>query len=161
VTKHFGKKIAEVRKHYKLSQEEFGKSLGIGKSAVSQAERDAICFKESVVKHIISVYSLNPNWFYHDQGDMILPAQTLESAFLADCTPEVVSLLALTKKILKSGNSGAYDALKANILHFYEMIEIKDRNSALEKRVTILEETVKKIYLDPDPEISSSEETGT
>lgn len=62
-------------------------------------------------------------------------------AFLSECTPEVVSLLALTKKILQSGNSGAYDAIKANILHFADTIEIKDRNSVLETRVTILEET--------------------
>lgn len=63
-------RLKEVRKHLKLSQDEFGKRLGIGKSAVSRMESGDYGITPPIERLIIKEFGVNSDWFHDGSGEM-------------------------------------------------------------------------------------------
>lgn len=64
-------RLKEVRKYFKLSQEEFGHRLGVGKTAISKLEKGENKFTEQMIKLVCSEYHVDYMWFTIGEGDMI------------------------------------------------------------------------------------------
>lgn len=64
-------RIKELRKCLKLTQAEFGKSLGISDAAVSKLESGINSPSESTIKLICSTYHVNYLWLTKGEGDMM------------------------------------------------------------------------------------------
>ncbi len=64
------KRLNEIRKEKELSQEEFGKRLGVGKSAISLLESGRSKITEQMVKLICKEFDVNENWLRTGDGSM-------------------------------------------------------------------------------------------
>jgi len=60
-----------------------------------------------------------------------------------DEDPAVAELLELARKVLKSGNRVACEALERNIRYFAHAIEVEERFRRLESRLSALEERLR------------------
>jgi hypothetical protein len=56
-----------------------------------------------------------------------------------ECSPEITELLEGTKRVLKSGNAVAFDALERNIRYFDFAIQQEQRMAEMEKRLAAME----------------------
>jgi len=65
-------RIKEVRNCLKLSQENFGKELGITKSAISKIELGENKVTESMSKLICSRFGINKEWLKNGVGEMFV-----------------------------------------------------------------------------------------
>lgn len=65
-----GERIRSVRKSEKLSMEEFGKRIGIKKSAISALESGTNNPSERTIKLICSEFRINYDWLVNGLGDM-------------------------------------------------------------------------------------------
>lgn len=63
-------KIIELRKALGLSQEQFGKRLGLTKMSISSIENGKRSLNERNRKAIIHEYHVNPTWLDTGEGDM-------------------------------------------------------------------------------------------
>jgi transcriptional regulator with XRE-family HTH domain len=82
------KRLKELRKRLGLTQEEFGKKLGLKKSNVSDIERGKVRPKDSLLRLIEQTFSVNPEWLRHGRGEMFLekkpePSDALSELFTA------------------------------------------------------------------------------
>lgn len=72
---HMGYRVKELRKSLKLSQEEFGKKIGITKSTVSYIEAGKSKLTDKNVLAICREYKVDENWLRTGRGDKFLPTQ--------------------------------------------------------------------------------------
>lgn len=63
-------RIKEIRKKKGLSQEKFGKQLGVTKAAISRMESDVYKATDTMVKLICSEFNINENWLKTGIGKM-------------------------------------------------------------------------------------------
>lgn len=63
-------RIKEIRKQTRLSQEEFGKSIGLTKSAISKMEKGENTITEQTIKSIIREYAIDETWLRTGKGTM-------------------------------------------------------------------------------------------
>lgn len=64
-------RLKELRKSIlNLSQENFGKRIGIGKTAVSKLELGENKLSESMIKLICKEFNVNPYWLKDGKGNM-------------------------------------------------------------------------------------------
>lgn len=65
-------RVKAVRKHkaVALTMDEFGKRIGIGKSAVSQIESGSCTVSQQVKTAIVREFHVNPEWLQDEVGDM-------------------------------------------------------------------------------------------
>lgn len=61
----YGQKIKEIRKYNNLSQEDFGKILGISRASVSELERNNRDLKASELKKICDELNVNPRVIFN------------------------------------------------------------------------------------------------
>ncbi len=61
-------RIKELRESLGLSQEEFGKSIGLSKSGISNIESGNRAVKESYVELICIKYKVNRNWLMYENS---------------------------------------------------------------------------------------------
>lgn len=66
-------RIKELRKELQLSQEEFGKKLGITKSAISLLESGKTRLTEKNILAICREFKVNEDWLRTGRGDMFVP----------------------------------------------------------------------------------------
>lgn len=69
-------RIKQVRKHFGLSQTDFGKRLGISRDAVSNIEYDRLKRpeqKEPIIKLICREFGVDEIWLRTGEGEMFLP----------------------------------------------------------------------------------------
>ena len=59
-----------LRKELQLSQEEFGKRLGVGKSAISYLESGRSSLTDQMIKLICKEFSINEDWIRTGKGEM-------------------------------------------------------------------------------------------
>lgn len=70
------KRIRSVRKVLHLSQNDFGKKIGLGQAGVSFIEQAGNTVTEQNIKSICSAYNVNEDWLRTGRGDMwAAPAQ--------------------------------------------------------------------------------------
>lgn len=63
-------RIKSLRKALGLSQEDFGKTLSVGKSAVSKWERGAVILPDSTIKLICKEFNADYIWLTTGEGEM-------------------------------------------------------------------------------------------
>lgn len=65
-------RIRMVRAESKLSRAAFGEKLGVSGDVINNLERGRVQAKESIIKLICSVYSVNEKWLRTGEGDMFV-----------------------------------------------------------------------------------------
>jgi transcriptional regulator with XRE-family HTH domain len=82
-------RIRELRKmHLKLSQEEFGKKLGVTRSVIKNIELNVLARpeqKEPLIKLICREFNVNETWLRNGEGEVFLQALELDetAAFIS------------------------------------------------------------------------------
>lgn len=74
-------RIKEIRKYYKLNQDDFGKKLGITRSVVVNLELGRAPIKDILIDHMCDIYSINKDWLLSGKGNML---KSNEKIFLDD-----------------------------------------------------------------------------
>lgn len=93
-------RILSIREAFKMSQETFGKKLGITRAAVSKIELGKSGLTESNIKLICREFSISENWLRTGEGDMFPP--TTDDEEIASLFGKLISDEdPLTKAILK------------------------------------------------------------
>ncbi|WP_456370513.1 helix-turn-helix domain-containing protein [Thermodesulfatator atlanticus] len=64
-----GKKIKYVRKHYKLSQEEFAAYFGISQRSLSALEIGERRIDFNVLNTLVQKFQVNPMWLFFDEEE--------------------------------------------------------------------------------------------
>ena len=59
-----------IRKFKKMSQEEFGKKIGVTKTAVSKMELGTYNITDSMIKLVCKEFHINEDWLRHGEGEM-------------------------------------------------------------------------------------------
>lgn len=65
-----GQRIRELRKTLDLTLEKFGKSLGVGKTAISKIEHQENSLTDQMILSICREYGVNENWLRTGEGEM-------------------------------------------------------------------------------------------
>lgn len=68
-----GQRVKEVRKALNLTMEEFGKSLGVTKAAISNIENGTRGLTDQMFLSICRVYNVNEEWLRSGAGEMFVP----------------------------------------------------------------------------------------
>lgn len=103
-------RIKELRKALKLSQEEFGSRLGVGKSAISYLESGRSNVTEQMILLICKEFSANEDWLRSGEGEMF------------EQLTEQQKVLKYTAMLLKDTDSVVVDAIK-NLIITYEQLD--------------------------------------
>lgn len=64
-------RIKEIRKYYKLNQEEFGEKIGVSRYVIVNIELGRVEPKELIINHICDIYSINKEWLLTGNGIML------------------------------------------------------------------------------------------
>jgi SOS-response transcriptional repressor LexA len=67
-----GKRLKEVRTHFKMKQYEFAQSIDVKASAISQMEADKINPSIETMQQIYKAYKVNLHWLITGKGDMLM-----------------------------------------------------------------------------------------
>lgn len=92
-----GERVRELRKFLNLTLEKFGKSLGVGKTAISKIENNERKLTEQMILSICREFRVNYFWLTEGKGDMF--TDTPESVI--DEIAEDYNLDAIDKKMLE------------------------------------------------------------
>lgn len=68
-------RIRKIRKEFELNQEDFGKQLGVTKTAVSKMELGTYNVTDTMIKLICTQFGVNELWLRTGKGD---PKKTLQ-----------------------------------------------------------------------------------
>lgn len=68
-----GERVKEIRKSLNLTLEKFGEPLGVGKTAISNIERNMRNLTEQMLKAICREYGVNEEWLKNGTGEMFIP----------------------------------------------------------------------------------------
>ena len=88
-------RIRDLRKSLKLSQDNFGKKIGISGAAISKIESGVNFPSEATVKLICSTYKVNYLWLTEGRGEMMLDLslEHLVDKYMAGESPLAVSIM--------------------------------------------------------------------
>lgn len=70
-------RFKQIRIMLNMSQEEFGKSIGLSKSGVSNIENGERGLRDTYISMICNTFHINNQWFRTGIGDMLLPEPSL------------------------------------------------------------------------------------
>lgn len=112
----------------------FAKKAGIPHGTFSAYIKGRVPHVEHLCR-IRDTYSINLNWLLMGDGDKYIKERESE----LDEDPVIAELLEGAKKVLKSGNKVAFDALDRNIRYFSLAVETEKRLQTLETRMAEFE----------------------
>lgn len=115
-------RIAEVRKHFGLTQAEFGAKIGLSRDGVASYERGNAKPTGVALQCIVSVFHVNKHWLETGEGDMLDGAPDLLEAlrekhmlspvafgivksFVEMDGPQREQLLTIARKLFSSADS--------------------------------------------------------
>jgi len=117
-----GKRIRTLRKELKLSQEAFGKKIGISKVAISDIENEKTKLTERNAKSICRTFNVNYFWLTEGFGEMFahfdeVIIQELTELYNLDETEKAIVLAFLesdkeTRKHIKKFVNNLMDKIK-------------------------------------------------
>lgn len=81
---NIGDRIKEIRKELDKNQEEFGRLIGIGKTAVSKLEKGENSPSDQTVILICKEFNINEEWLRYGTEPMALPASAKLSTYLGE-----------------------------------------------------------------------------
>lgn len=64
-------RIKNIRKHFGLSQSDFGESLGVSRDAISNYELGRVVPSELFVNHLCSTFNISREWLETGEGEML------------------------------------------------------------------------------------------
>jgi len=66
-------RLHHLRKTLKLSQEDFGKRLGVTGASISRLEKGERNITEQMILSVCREFNVNEKWLRHNEGEMFLP----------------------------------------------------------------------------------------
>lgn len=66
------KRIQKIREHFKISQEEFGKIIGLSQANISKMEAGSFEPTETTINAILARFAVNPVWIRTGEGEMLI-----------------------------------------------------------------------------------------
>lgn len=106
-----GDKIKAVRKAAKLSQEKFGKELGVTKSHISGAETGAKNLSSSVLELLKIKYRVSSSWWETEEGDIFTSELSTSETGKADYPPIVEAIIGQVLTLTEEEKGEAYALL--------------------------------------------------
>lgn len=76
-------RVRTLRKELSLTQSDFGKRLGVGKTAISKIEKNENSLTDRMFNSICREFNVNEYWLRSGEGDMFLPFKNEVSETLA------------------------------------------------------------------------------
>lgn len=67
-----GERIRTIRKKLNLSQDEFGKKIGLTRGAITNAELGRAAIKPLFIEHICDTFQVNEKWITTGEGEMFV-----------------------------------------------------------------------------------------
>ena len=75
-------RLKVVRKHFKMTQADFGKALGCSRDTIANYEGGRVVPTDTFLQLICAKFSINESWLANEQGRMMLDSEnTLFSSF--------------------------------------------------------------------------------
>lgn len=93
--------LKALRKSVNLSQEEFGKRLGVGKSAISYLESGRSNLTDQMIILICKEFNVNEDWLRTGEGEMFLEPDTFSLDEFVDQRDGTEDEKEIIKKIMK------------------------------------------------------------
>lgn len=75
--KDMGQRLNIARKRLNLSQNAFGKMLGITKQTIINYEKGRITLPKTFILSLKELFSVNPNWLEKGEGEMFIQPDTI------------------------------------------------------------------------------------
>lgn len=126
-------RIKELRKKYlKLTQEKFGKELGVSRDVIYNVEANRLARpeqKEPIYKLICEKFNVNENWLKYGEGEMFVQDDT----FSLDDYLELKKATNLEKEIVKAYFSLPENMRQDIINHFKEYFLNEDKKDDKEE----------------------------
>jgi transcriptional regulator with XRE-family HTH domain len=122
-----GTRLRKIRKEKGLSQQALADALSTAPGYISEIEKGKKKPGSDFLSKLKRVFGINIDWFL--TGDEL----PIDGQLPIDDDPEIAELLEGARRVLKSGNPIAFDALERNIRYF-------DHAVAVEKRLALVEE---------------------
>ena len=124
----------------------FAKKAGIPVSTFQGYMKGKLPKPEHLIR-ISETYKISIDWLLTGEGEMLRGKDTKENP--QDKDPEVAELLEGAKKVLKSGNKAAFDALQRNIRYFAHTIKVEEClikiEQGIEHRMVAMEEQINEL----------------
>lgn len=123
-------RIKQIRKMFKLTQDEFGKKIGISNTAVSKIEKGENSVSEQNIISICREFNINEQWLRNGTGNML------------EQLSEAEKVMKYTALLLKDTDSKVAKAIKSFIVT-YEQLDDTSKD-VLEKIADKYLESMKK-----------------
>ena len=81
-------RIKLIRKNFDMSQEKFGKTIGVSRDTIANIESDRIEIKDIFITSICREFNINENWLRTGNGEMFNPISKNEE--IADMISDVI-----------------------------------------------------------------------
>lgn len=105
-----GERVRIVRKDLSLTLENFGKKLGVGKTAIYKIEKGENSLTDRMLESICREFNVNENWLRFGDGDMYLPVEDevaeIVSRLLEDSNPFYDLILDIMQAFDKLDDNG-------------------------------------------------------
>lgn len=85
-----GNRLKQIRIFFKLSQTDFGKSIGVGRTAVTKVEANAGNFETKNYIKLSELYNISLNWLILGIGEMFIAPQEENKSVLSQLKEEGV-----------------------------------------------------------------------
>lgn len=96
-------RIKELRKHLGLTLEEFGKRLGVTRSAIGHLERGERTLTDQMFLSICREFNVNEEWLRTGNGEMFSLQEDEEAAYVSELLEDTENpLYDLIKAIMKT-----------------------------------------------------------
>ena len=95
-------RIKELRKHFKMSQEEFGGKIALTKGHISQLEAGKSPLSNKAEKMILREFNVNPTWLKKGEGNMFLEVNNKDDTAMLIAEALKISEDDYKKRILKA-----------------------------------------------------------
>lgn len=69
-------RVKALRKHFDLSQAEFGKQLGVSRDVISNLEYGRVAVSDLIINMICAKFGVNEQWLRTGEGEMFPPMTT-------------------------------------------------------------------------------------
>lgn len=96
-------RILKIRKDQKLTQDDFAKKLNLSKNYIWQIEKAERVPSDRTISDICRIFNVDEKWLKTGEGDMYLPAEDEEAAYLSELLFDTDNdLYSLIKAIMKT-----------------------------------------------------------
>ena len=127
-----GERVKTVRKSKEMTMEEFGKRLGVTRTAISNIEKGYRGLTEQMLKSICREFSVDEEWLRTGDGDM--PQKLSEEEEVA----------ALVSDLLEDGRDNPFFGIILEIVQTYNELSPASQNVLQEASKKLVENLSKK-----------------